>query len=205
MTKLKVITLATCLILSVSLVSKAEALFIVDTGVPTGNTASQLNSSQWFAAEFELLGSQTITGLQTWIQSVEGTLTAAIYGDGGSIPDSGNEIFSQSFSAVTGGPSFGWQGLSGLNLDLGPGEYWLAFEIRDGQTYDGLAQLNPPNPVENEAFFRDINNQWLVSSEDRGIRIEGPDQAVIPEPMTMVTLGFSLLGGAALRRKRLTV
>jgi hypothetical protein len=219
MNKMKIFSLAIFAILQLSIIGNAEALFVVDTGEPTGTTSSFLSSDQFLAGQFSLAGTETITGLEAWLsEEIGGTLTMVLYSGTttdafniGLVPDDTTEIFSQSLGVTGGGGTafHDWNGLSGLSLVLGPGDYWLALEVRNEQTYaDHVLGGGQSSLLPEEAFFQ-VQNGWVnedgaqTGPIDLGVRISAADP--VPEPMTVMTLGFSLLGGAAFRRKRFTV
>lgn len=191
---------------------KAEAFFLVDTGTPTNNTPLLLSTDQWLAARFSLAQAETITGMSGWMEGVTGSLTMIIYGDNSPLPDTSDEIFAQSFNVSgAGADTYDWFGLSGLNLNLNSGNYWIAFEVRDGSdTYTGSMDTGAPTPLTEEAFFNRVQNfdylsiNDFQSTFDLGIQITAADPLppTVPEPMTMATITMGLLGAAYTRRKK---
>jgi hypothetical protein len=145
-------------------VGSLDAAIIINTGVPTSGDMGLYNDTdigiQWAAAEFPLDKAYTITDILGYMTPYpgtrpsgpyEGSLTLTIYGDGGEVPDTGDEKYSQLYSVTSSG---GWQGLSGLNWNLPAGTYWVAFEVRSGNTYyGGMPWMNTPNPLDNYAAF----------------------------------------------------
>ena len=184
----------------------ADAVVIVDTGIPPGDGSGgvSLFSTQWLAGEIALNQSYSVNSIEGWIADAgvtPGTLTVILYGDGGNVPDMGNELFSQVINVTAQQfPHADWHGVTGIDLDLLPGEYWVAFEVRPGNTYFGWLPQFPPNPLLNYAANYEFSNGvYLNSYNPIGIRV-GAESTVIPEPTTLFLLGPTLLG-LALRRK----
>lgn len=193
----KNLTVITMLIALCLFVGKADAAFIVNTGTPTGG-GSYLTSSYWLAGEFDLSSAHTITDIEGYINNWEEggeTATAAIYLDdhaSGDIP--GSELFSQQFSVPF---SYGWSGPSGLSWDLDPGTYWIAFEVRTGDSLVADMWGNTPSPLGNEASWS--SGSWSESDAiNLGFRIQGDP---IPIPGAVWLLGSCLIGIVGIRRK----
>lgn len=200
----------------------ASALVLVDTGayecaggVGTSCGGATLFNQSWgqqsLAAEFSLTQDTTLTSLSVWMNTFfefGHDFTMAIYADSGDVPDAGTELFSQSVIVSDTGYGDGydnqWQGLSGLNWLLGAGQYWLALEVREGQSYYGYVpawQYGAPNPVENYAFYYTDNGAWLNDAVNFGLRIEG-EQVSVPEPASLALFSPGLLLLYSMRRRR---
>ncbi len=181
-----------------NLVVTAKADTIVDTGNITGDNPLGLGPSQWLAAEFSISEDYTITDLQGYgDRTGGGSVTAAIYRDGGALP--GSELYSNQFTV---GGTAGWYGVDSQNWFLSAGTYWAAFEVRSGDTYNS-AFHRADAPLDNEAYWNGSN--WNGSNLSLAIRIYGTPGAVpepVPEPATMLLFGLGLLGLARVSRKK---
>ncbi|HEU19067.1 MAG TPA: PEP-CTERM sorting domain-containing protein [Deltaproteobacteria bacterium] len=197
----KSIKLLFILFLCFFMFTPAQADTIVDTGTlnPTG-TGSALNSGQWLAGQFSLSQAYDITDIYGWIYPHDntGTMTIALYGDStiDDNPDTSIQYFSQKF--IPGGSGADWYGLTGLNISLTAGTYWVSFEVRNDDTNYGSMPKAFSDPLSVMAYF---NGTTWVGYDDIpiGIRMYGQTTSV-PEPATILFLGFGLIGLAGLRR-----
>lgn len=195
------------LALAVTLASATVNAAIIDTGVPAGPAQTLLSSTQWLAGEFTLTEAVVIDRAEMWLIPAfdAGSIptTVAFYTDGGDIP--GVEIGFGSFVMDTD-PVYGWRGVSGLALALGPGTYWVSFEPRQCEApclpYNSQASalINAPSPLANYAFFEVVNGQWMgYDSNTVGYRL-----SAVPAPPAIWLLGsaLALLGAARQRFRR---
>jgi hypothetical protein len=184
------------------MVGMAQAVIIVDTGSSLSGEPWTLNQTQWVAGEFSISQAYTITDLEgyLWGSSARDsgpTLTAAIYAGGNDTP-AGTALFSNHFSV---GEQDGWYGASNQSWFLQTGTYWAAFEVRQGDTYDGSLPGSAINPLGNEAFTDIIGGWHPYDDLSLAIRISGNASSQVPEPTTMLLLGLGLMGLAGVRRK----
>lgn len=199
------------IILSIAIVfafhHKVNAEFLVDTGQPVSTSSYDVDSDQWLASEFSIDSTYTLTDIHGFMRTnysgtplTEAYLTLAIYGDGGAVPNMGNELYNQAFSVQTDDTG-NWYGLSGLDWTLSQGSYWLAFEVREGQDFAGAMHYSSPNPLENEAFWTvnySTDPTYISQGLDIGVRIQS-NIAVVPEP---VSSALFIIGGATLGFRR---
>lgn len=201
----------------------AYGALIVDTGQPpidpnTGiaGAGPALLSTQFLAGKISLSGGATITGIQTFGGSYGGNYTIALYADQGTIPKVGDELFS---STAFWGSNFGmpdWSSASSLNWHVAAGSYWVAFEVRPGQTFSGYLtrDLSLANPLSAYAYFDSANGGWLPdifpdgspyagSLDSWALRVEG-SVTPVPLPGSLWFLVSGLTGFAAYFRRERT-
>jgi len=211
------------LIVSVILsVGPAKAAVIVDTGsvsdplnggpILVGNVPGY-SYFQWLAGKFTLGQTYTVTDIQGWIStgysnSLASKLTLVVYGDGGTVPNKSNELYSGLFDLPgTTTIAHNWYGVSGLSLTLGPGSYWAAFETRQGYMYDGYMQHPVPNPLSGYAVaYPSYPNYNSYANANFGLKVQGvPGQSpVVPEPATMALFGIGGAAAAFMKRQKRT-
>lgn len=187
---------------SVAVAGSAQADVILDTGAapPVGFTGVQ--PDQWVGVRFEVSNPTVVTDVEGYLGRISGenALTFAIR-EGDALP--GAEVFSA--VGALGTPFYEWHGLHGLSWRLPAGAYWLTFEVRPGQTFEGAiaAALNlaptaialmGPGPI------------WLPEPDPRlgaAVRING-FAAPVPETGTwaLLILGFGVAGAGLRRRAR---
>lgn len=176
----------------------ANAALIVDTGKPVGDYWA-LNSTYSLATKFTLTSATTLTDLTGFMfaYSTPGAFTVALRADAGETP--GKVLFSDTAVAKLPITFYGVHGVSWL---VGPGSYWLAFEVRPGDTLDGYMPFNPPSPLADGAYTEGdgVYQEW--DELELGVRISG-DVMAVPEPASWALMLTGFLGaGAALRAAR---
>ena len=206
------------LVIALSIASlSANANIIIDTGSPalTQNGAISVcgkcggpttSSGQSVALQFSVSDYYDITSIQGFLwQQATGTLTLALYDNVNETP--GSQIYSSSFQATDiasaqSGWRGSWAGVSGINWTVSPGKYWAAFEVRNGQTYEGALEFPAPIPlpaaVNNSAW-----GQWtnIGSGGGGGLLVSG-NLVPVPEINTniMLLIGLGLFGFIARRQ-----
>jgi hypothetical protein len=162
-------------------------------------------SYEWMANRFSVDHQTHITSLEAWLRpwiptEIVGSLTFAIYGSaaGDLVPNPALEYFAGEVSIVDhpgelhGTYGDQWQGLTGLDVLLQPGTYWLSLENRAGDVYQGsVGTSGVVQPVDTGwAFYRPENGgRWSDTAADGwGVRIQG-----LPEPATTSLVSFALL------------
>ena len=178
--------------------SAAASTVIVDTGKPLHGVNYVLNATQSLAVEFNVTTAMTLTDLAGWMYGVNapGTFTVELRA-GGNRP--GAILFSDT---ATANLPFALYGVHGESWLIGPGSYWLAFEVRPGQTLDGYMPTNPPSPLGPEAYST-FGTYVRLDSLNVGVRISGDLVTGLPEAQTwaLMIVGFGGLGAMLRRRK----
>ena len=98
----------------------------------------------------------------------------------------------------------GWYGLDSLSWTLGPGEYWVALEVRPGQDFEATLGNDAPYPMEKYAFYVDGNPDYHLDRQNQhwGFRIEGDlASTAVPVPAAVWLLASGLLGLLGFRKK----
>lgn len=179
----------------------AHADLIIDTGDGGTGGGHALSAGQWLAAEITLTQVVTVTGIETWMfEQNPGDITIAIYEGGGMTP-SAIELFSITFYADPPTESAVWYGVHGLDWNIGPGTYWVNFEVRSGDADFGLAPP-VPYPLSNYAFTNTANGlgMWFSGPLDFGLRVYGDTESappLVPEPASLSILGLGILALAS--------
>jgi hypothetical protein len=195
----------------------AAAAAIIDTGVIpcSGSTCGDLDLSYTgsIAGRFGVSAPTPITSLEAWISlglPPSFSLTMVIYGNGtdglpGILPYFSSPVSIFDHPGAAQG-SFGdqWQGLSGLNLVLQPGTYWLALEVHPGDHYNGYAPsselgFGPIVPADAYARLTPVSaggtGLWHATSNGFAFRV------LAPEPSLLALCAIALAVG--LRRSTL--
>jgi hypothetical protein len=186
----------------------AQAAYVVDTGLPDTSqpsTSLRYGSSgiQFHAASFSLAYATNISSIETYLEAiypVNGQATFSLTPDGAT---PGTPFFSQTFQTTQG---TGWMGLTGLDLDLAAGTYWLILTT-DGSYGLGIFRF-PSSPLprylvthtgtpEGDGF------SWGDAST-KAYRIGGV--SAVPEPASWALMigGFALVGASMRRSRRST-
>lgn len=176
----------------------ANAAYVIDTG-PGSSTSPYLVGPQFGTyGQFTLTEATRITGIQFFGTITNpGTALFNISFGGANAP--GTFIFTQTttFDAAAGA---GWYGLSDLELDLGPGTYWVGFASGG----DGFAAQHfggASNPLGNEAYYTPAGTYTDADGANLAWRLSVAASAPEPAAWAMMIVGFGAVGGALRRRK----
>jgi hypothetical protein len=184
---------------------------LIDTG-PGRATAQPgdktLSSTQHLAAQFTLDTPETVVSMEGWIAylSFSGTLPVEVfvYGDAGEVPDSTDVHWQQQFFVPSAGvvvpyPA-DWFGVYGIELDLSPGTYWVAFGLPTADFGSGVMPPTPLQELDNYAYGNPASGPTGVWTGDDtlniGVRI------TVPEPSMLIQLGAGILGLLVLQGQR---
>lgn len=192
-------------LLALILSNQVKADIIVDTGTPNQlGSALMLSDAQWLAAEFSTTQNWQIDSLKGFINADtsspnNATYTVALYGNGSNNrPDTNSEVFSQQTSFT----SDGWNGLQGLNIALSAGTYWLAFEVRAGDTLQGLMPVFAPNPVQTAYNDTTANFGYVPttgSSYNFGVQVSA---VPLPPALWLFASGLFAISGRRLVKRQ---
>ncbi|MGD0959448.1 MAG: hypothetical protein ABSB19_06550 [Methylomonas sp.] len=201
--------LAGIALLAISFSQQASADLIVNTGAPQGNgyLPSTLDGGDWLAGEFTLTQAADINSIQGYLNdngtNESGhTFTVTVY-DGGANntpPNPGNTNVELSGQATFNGD--GWNGLTGLNLNLNAGTYWVAFEIGpNNDTFSGSMPVTTANPLQAYAWYDGMStggyNLTSPPGNDFGLQINA-----VPLPSGLWLFASGLLAFSRFGRRQ---
>lgn len=178
--------------------------------------ASQNWNVNQVSIDFFTNGSTETLG-STW------SCTLNVFSNTGSLPSAGNDPTTG--TTVTGtitnlnGSGYGTLTVSGLNLNLAAGEYWIGLTPtasfgNDGEFYLGESNTNTAGANYTDAFINPgggfgLGSSWANGntltgdglSYYGGIDVQGTVQSV-PEPASIAALGLGLVGLIFRRRRK---
>jgi opacity protein-like surface antigen len=176
----------------------AQAANVVDTGTPTGPGLT-FDKTQYFAGEFSLLGDSVINSIQGYFGTVAGNVGISVLSNAGDLP--GSVLFSTNLTTVAGSSS--WNGVSGLNLSLAAGDYWVAFAPDFSALYNEMP-TGAPAPL--AAYSQHgVSGGWESPNFNLGVgvRIDATVVAApVPEPTSIAMYALGLAGLAVVARRR---
>jgi hypothetical protein len=188
----------------------ARAATVVDTGTPDGSAvgALALDAVDWTAAQVSFAQASTIDAIQGHIlggaagETFDVSLFAADAG-----PRPGTLLYTA--TAIYG--AAGWNGVSGLGgWTVGPGSYWIEFEIQGGDTLGSgsatgaLLDLGAPAPLALTASTSDGGFSYDADTLSLGLRVEATAVSAVPDlaPAWQVAAGTLLLTSLGVVRRR---
>ena len=192
---------------------QAQAIVLVDTGAPPVSSGGDtLSQAQWLAGQFNVADFYSITDIQGWmgIRS-SGLVDVVIYNgsvpgafpDTKLIPNTGNESFRQSVFLAGNNNLNDWHGISGLNWNLSPGDYWVAFENKGISNFEGWMPSPAPQPLTHYAYYATANGKYIGvdSAIPLGFRINAN---AVPEPASLLLFSGGVVGMLLKKRKKMT-
>jgi hypothetical protein len=174
---------------------------ILDTGaVNTQYTGGwSLASFQWLASEFTIPDARVVTDINGWLGGGPSTLHVSVWSTNGFVPTT--LLYSQGIASVQRDNT--WVGASGLDWALEAGTYFVAFEVRPGDTYYGGMASNAVFPSGNTSAFTKGNIWYRTADLGLGLQILD-DRRPVPEPGSLALLGLGAFVLCAGRRQRLS-
>jgi hypothetical protein len=193
MSWISLVVITVCLLSS----SGLSQAYLIDTGTPTMPAGAAIGGAAWFmyGAQFTVPEGNTyvITSIQGYYSVDEGgSVYTSLVNDVSGLP--GVSIL----SSATPLSNSGWYGLTGLNLSLSSGKYWVVL-IGDPFLINYVG-TSSPDPLSPEAQWYGPPVNWVTASRGLGVRIDGQAIAT-PEPCIILLLGLGLIGLAEIRNK----
>lgn len=194
------------LIAQLLITTAASGITLVDTGSPalSANGAVSLDRSQWMGVRFVLDNSYQITDIKSYFYAPTnnpGTLTVVLYNEISGVP--GAALYSKEFT-IQSSYTKDWHSVSELDWLVSSGNYWLTYEVREGQTFSGALEFPAPTPlvtaIKNDFGYSD----WTVLNGlgfGFGLFVAGDPVSSVPEPETLALLGLGMLAFAGRRRR----
>jgi hypothetical protein len=175
----------------------AATHYVVNTGPGSATSPLALGPQARTYGQFTLDEPTQVTGINFY-GSVTTSGNALFNINDGGLNQPNIFLLSETRFIEAGGE--GWYGISGLNLDLGAGTYWVGVGS-DGGSLTALHYGDAAAPLGNEAYYTPLGGYTDVDSANLAWQITGV-AAAAPEPGTwlMMIFGFGF-AGIALRRQ----
>lgn len=188
--------------------SVAEAAVFIDTGTPIGSNSLTVCRPSSFADNCYLSVALKVRFEQDFVindvksyfraSSPSTDLTVALYNN---ITNSnvlnypGQELYRTELSVTE--LDFRWNGVNGLNWGLNAGDYWVAFEVREGQSFFGTFPTGLSTTLEGAIITPyTLDKVWLYLGNNNftsiGLVLEGTPMIMVPEPESFALLLFGL-------------
>jgi len=203
---------AALVVCAFALASPAHALTVVDTGAgPDYGGGSTLYDQRPVTPQFQSLAghftfdqASAVQSLQGWLNSnYPGQLTFAIASNAGGLP--GQTLFSATVDVTPTAINHpDWRGASGLDWNLGAGDYWFVISATADEP-DYIASM-PQGPVARplDAYAVDYTYSTGFAplfGAEYGMRI---NVSAVPEPgrIALLMAGAAVLVSVSRRRER---
>lgn len=150
---------------------------IIDTGAGSGTDGplvsgkdNPLGAGYWqsLAGRVTLYEPENIGSVLGWMHvstlvggPATGTARVAIHANAGGAV--GAELYSTTFDlqCASGGCGLSeWKGATGLNWNLGSGQYWIVISVPDGSGAIGVMPGNAPNPLPSYRWYAGGSDTW---------------------------------------------
>ncbi len=144
---------------------------IVNTGASTQFGGLVLATSQWVAGFISIDDGYRIENISTNYWGNGEQLTFALYEDESGLP--GTEIVSFIVETeVTDTSTINTLNIPADEQEISAGNYWVSFEVREGQSFSGGLQGGSDaaffNPLEKDAFWLALDGNWRSVSTHQG-------------------------------------
>lgn len=160
---------------SVSTLNADSLIPIFNTTEPVqGTSGFSLNSGfAGYARQFDVVGPDIITEAQVYLgvlNSSEQRITVALYEGGRSTPS--DELFSVQhiFTPEISGVAY-WLTVDDIVWPVTEGDYWIAVEIRPGDSFNGFIPVSTPNDIVHSAVKPKLQNAYRSKETDYGLRL----------------------------------
>lgn len=183
-----------------AVVMPAEAFPLVDTGNPKpglNDFPLVVDANDWLAGQVHLAAASQIHSVAGYLEGGHpgDTFTVSLYND-----RSGNRPGALAYTSAATFIGAGWNGTFGLNGVVKAGDYWVALEVQEADTFVGVAPVGVPFPLARTAF--DDGARYRATTVPLGFGLQ-VDAAALSEPGSygLLATGLGLMGLRGVRRK----